>query len=195
MTTKEKILQESMKLFSVQGFHSVSVRCIADAVGVKNSALYKHFKSKQAIFDAIVEESESRFLQKYKDLQSFELKTQANLEDLCMTMFLYQTKDSWITMFRRMLLMEMFKNPPMAAVYKKIFIDMPLQYQKHIFDSLINEGILRDANSEVMSLELYSPFFMYHAVEEDSQKLEVLLRKHVDNFMNNYVNTSNEIER
>ncbi|MDD6306271.1 MAG: helix-turn-helix domain containing protein [Clostridiales bacterium] len=41
--TKQKIIEESMKLFSVNGFHAVSVRAIADAVGVRNSALYKHF--------------------------------------------------------------------------------------------------------------------------------------------------------
>ena len=64
MTTKEKILLESMKLFSVQGFAAVSVRTIAAAVGVRDSALYKHFKSKQEILDGIVEESKLRFLKK-----------------------------------------------------------------------------------------------------------------------------------
>jgi AcrR family transcriptional regulator len=187
MTTKEKILKESMRLFSIKGFDSVSIRCIADAVGVTNSALYKHFKSKQAIFDAIVEESEARFLQKYEDLKCFEMNSQYNLEDLCMTMFQFQTTDDWVTMFRRMLIMEMFKSPQMAAVYKKIFIDMPLQGQKGFFDLLIKEGVLRDADSMVMSMELYAPFFLYHTVEEDRNRLEVLFRKHVDNFVESYM--------
>ena len=30
--TKQRILEESMKLFSVQGFDAVSIRAIADAV-------------------------------------------------------------------------------------------------------------------------------------------------------------------
>lgn len=187
MTTKEKILKESMRLFSIQGFDCVSIRCIADAVGVANSALYKHFRSKQAIFDAIVAESEERFMQKYEDLKCFEINSQVNLEDLCMAMFQFQTRDDWVTMFRRMLIMEMFKNAQMAAVYKKIFIDMPVQGQKGFFDLLIKEGILRDANSEVMSMELYAPFFLYHTVEEDQNKLEVLFRKHVDNFLDSYM--------
>ena len=46
--TKQRIIEESMKLFSVHGFEAVSIRTIADAVGVGNSALYKHFKSKKA---------------------------------------------------------------------------------------------------------------------------------------------------
>ncbi len=187
MLTKERILKESMALFSVYGFDSVSVRRIAEEVGVQNSALYKHFKSKQAIFDAIVAASKERFLQKYAEARVTELKTPPELEDMCIDFFLYQTKDSWITMFRRMLMMEMFKNREMAEVYKQIFIDMPVQYQKQLFQALIEQGILKDANAEVMSMELYAPFFLYHAVEEDTERLEPLLRKHVKNFIESYM--------
>ena len=50
--TRDKIIEESLKLFSVEGFEAVSIRTIADAVGIGNSALYKHFKNKiQALID------------------------------------------------------------------------------------------------------------------------------------------------
>lgn len=186
MTTKEKILHESMKLFSVYGFDSVTVRNIAEAVGVGDSALYKHFRSKQAIFDALVESSEKRFLQKYKKISIVEMKSQ-NIEDLCMNMFEFQTEDIWITMFRQMLMMEQFKNQKMAEIYKNIFVDMPIKYQTKIFQSLIDAGVMRDKNPEVMSMELYAPFFLYHTIEIDKLKLEKLLRKHVENFMENYM--------
>ena len=62
--TKERILLESMKLFSVYGYEAVSIRAIAEAVGVGNSALYKHYKSKREILDAIVERCRSRFKEK-----------------------------------------------------------------------------------------------------------------------------------
>lgn len=187
MLTKERILKESMALFSVYGFDSVTVRRIAEEVGIQNSALYKHFKNKQAIFDAIVAESQNRFLLKYKDANLTELKTPQEFEDMCIDFFLYQTEDSWITKFRRMLMMEMFKNREMADVYKQIFIDMPIQCQKELFQALINQGIMKDANAEVMSMELYAPFFLYHAVEYDTERLESLLRKHVKNFIENYL--------
>ena len=57
MTTKEKIAQAALELFSVRGYEAVSVRDIAGAVGIKESSIYNHFKCKQAIFDALVEES------------------------------------------------------------------------------------------------------------------------------------------
>lgn len=186
MTTREKILLESMKLFSIQGFDSVSVRSIAKEVGVRDSALYKHFKSKQAIFDAIVEESKDRFLQKYYEEKITEIKSE-NLVEMCMDMFRFQTQNPWITMYRRILILEQFKNPKMAEIYKNIFVDMPIQNQAIIFQNLINKGMLRDKNAEVMAIELYSPFFLYHTIEEDKNKLEMLLKKHVENFMENYM--------
>lgn len=186
MTTKEKILEESMKLFSVQGFDSVSVRAIAKEVGVRDSALYKHFKSKQAIFDALVEESREKFLKKYSEFCMTEIES-VDLTELCMNMFAFQTENPWITMFRRMLIMEQFKNPKMAAIYKNIFIDMPIQYQAKIFQDLIDKGIVRNKNAEVMSMELYAPFFLYHTIEEDKDRQRTLLKKHVEYFIENYL--------
>jgi len=55
MNTKEKIIYESLNLFSTKGFDAISVRDIANAVGIKASSLYNHFKNKQDIFDTIIE--------------------------------------------------------------------------------------------------------------------------------------------
>ena len=50
--TKQRILDEALRLFSQSGYDAVSVERIASAVGIKAPSLYKHFKSKQEIFDA-----------------------------------------------------------------------------------------------------------------------------------------------
>ena len=55
MTMKEKIIDESLSLFSIKGYKGTSVKNIADAVGIKDASLYKHFKSKQEILDTLVE--------------------------------------------------------------------------------------------------------------------------------------------
>lgn len=55
MTTKQKILNEALTLFSEKGYSAVYVGDIAGAVGIKAPSLYKHYKSKQAIFDSCVE--------------------------------------------------------------------------------------------------------------------------------------------
>ena len=191
MTTKERIIEESLKLFAVNGYESVSVRTIAAAVGVRDSALYKHFSSKQAIFDAIVEQSIERFKQQYTKVDMEHLNTD-NLVDSCMMMFRYQTRDPWIQCFRQILIIEQFRNPQMAELYKKIFIDMPITGQKSLFDELIQAKIMKDNDAYVMAMELYAPFFLFHTVKENDETLDKHLRKHVENFMSNNLNENME---
>ena len=51
MSTGERIVYEALVLFSKKGYSDVYVAEIASAVGIKAPSLYKHFKSKQDIFD------------------------------------------------------------------------------------------------------------------------------------------------
>ena len=185
LSTKEKILVESMKLFSVQGFEAVSVRAIAAAVGVRDSALYKHFPSKQAIFDAIVENSKERFWEQYKKMHLDQPET-IDLVEMCLKMFRFQTQDEWIVRFRQMLVIEQFKNPDIAKVYKELFIDMPVENQSKIFEKFIEAGVMKGSDPVVMSMELYAPFFLYHTVQDKPIELEQRLRQHVQNFKENY---------
>jgi AcrR family transcriptional regulator len=67
MNTKERILNISLELFSKHGFSGVSVRDIAKKVGVRESALYKHFKNKQDIFDSIIVVMKERISLAYQE--------------------------------------------------------------------------------------------------------------------------------
>lgn len=48
--TREEILERSIPLFATAGYHGVSMRDIAAAVGVRAAALYYHFPDKQALY-------------------------------------------------------------------------------------------------------------------------------------------------
>ena len=185
--TKQKIILEAMKLFSVHGFSAVSTRTIAAQVGVSNGALYKHFKSKQDIFDAIILQSKQIFINKYKDLMD-SCKKQSDLKQMCMNMFLFQIEDEWIVMFRRMLIVEQFRDQQIADIYREFNIEMPLQYQAKVFQALISLGIMEEKDPRVLSIELYAPFFLYHTIPVNRDELIPLLEKHVEYFIENYMN-------
>jgi AcrR family transcriptional regulator len=51
--TKEKIMDEAIKLFSERGYDSVSMRDIAANVGIKAASIYNHFSSKKDILKEI----------------------------------------------------------------------------------------------------------------------------------------------
>ncbi|WP_408072598.1 TetR/AcrR family transcriptional regulator [Butyrivibrio sp. JL13D10] len=52
--TREKILEAATQEFMINGFADASMRKIAGRVGITATALYRHYKDKEAIFDAVV---------------------------------------------------------------------------------------------------------------------------------------------
>lgn len=179
--TKEKIIQEALKLFSVNGFDAVSIRAIADAVGIGNSALYKHFSSKQEILEAIVDYSKDYFLKVGCEQMSGD-KDIEQLQEACLKMFEFQTQDEWIVMFRRLLMIEQFKNPVMAEIYHSFFIELPVKSQEQLFLQLMEAGVMKEKNARVLAMELYAPFFLYHTAAEGREDVLELLKCHVQHF-------------
>lgn len=57
---RQSILKEAQQLFAQKGFHGVSIDEIARAVNVSPSILYRHFTSKQSLYDAVLLELSSQ---------------------------------------------------------------------------------------------------------------------------------------
>ena len=54
MKLRDKIISESMKLFSLKGFLSASVSDILEATGTSKGGFYNHFSSKEDLFLAVL---------------------------------------------------------------------------------------------------------------------------------------------
>src|SRR5829696_689925 len=52
--TRQAILDAALDLFAQKGFFGTSLRDVATAVGVRESALYNYFASKEALFEALI---------------------------------------------------------------------------------------------------------------------------------------------
>lgn len=52
---RERILSAAVELFARHGFESMTMRRLGEAVGLDNSSLYRHFRSKAALLEAVVE--------------------------------------------------------------------------------------------------------------------------------------------
>lgn len=51
--TRKIIFDSAIELFTLHGYENVSIKDIADKVGIRQSTIYNHFKSKQDILDTI----------------------------------------------------------------------------------------------------------------------------------------------
>ena len=60
LPTRERLLDAALARFSREGWGGTSIRDLARDVGIRESSVYKHFASKQAIFDALLERADAR---------------------------------------------------------------------------------------------------------------------------------------
>jgi AcrR family transcriptional regulator len=60
--TRQRIVEETLRLFESQGFHATSVDSIATAAGTSRSTLYQYFESKEQIFVELLNECGSALM-------------------------------------------------------------------------------------------------------------------------------------
>lgn len=185
-TTREKIIFEALKLFSKDGFEASSTRAIARSINCSDAVIYKHFKSKQEILDAIVKICSNRLMEKSSQIKIEEMCWK-DVEKICLNMFEFQTMDEWIVPFRRLLVIEQFKNKELGKIYREVFINKPLECMAAIFEALIESGYMKPGNPKVYAMDLYSPFFMYHTIGGDNEEVLKSLKEHVTMFRKNVV--------
>ena len=54
LSTKDKLIQEGIKLFSRHGFEGTTTRMLADAIGANNAVVYFHFKTKENSYTEVL---------------------------------------------------------------------------------------------------------------------------------------------
>ena len=197
MNTKEKILDEALTLFSEKGYANVFVGDIADRVGIKAPSLYKHYKNKQAIFDAIIDQMNRRFEEQAKamnisgndasiDASIYKSMSEDQLLKLGREFFLYFLHDDYNRKFRKMLTLEQFHDNDLAKLYSKIYVDDPLSYQGMLFGFMVTAGILKTDNVQIMTLHFYAPIYYLLTIcdrepEREPEALK-LLDEHIKQF-------------
>ena len=168
MNTKDKILIEALKLFSKKGYSAVYLSEIAESVNIKTPSLYKHYKSKQDIFNSCVDaftlqiekvRSELKLPGSKNEEISYEIINEQDLFNIAKSLFIFYLKDDIVSNFRKMLLIERYNNKKLNDIYEDIFINKALKYEERIFSTLIDKGIIKHNNPHILALEFYSPIF------------------------------------
>ena len=68
----ERLLEAAKKEFMEYGFQDASMRRIADNAGITVSGIYKHFKDKEEMFAALVEDDLNALMSQYDNFQNVE---------------------------------------------------------------------------------------------------------------------------
>jgi AcrR family transcriptional regulator len=195
--TKQRILTEALSLFAVKGYEPVTVAEIASAVGIKAPSLYKHYKSKQEIFEAIFAEMETRYEQQSASMQ-LDGRDAENDKDYYMNMseerlveigkglFLFFLHDEYTSKIRKIITIEQYNNPALSAMNAKRFIDDSLSYQETLFGMMVKTGVFIKENPKVMALHFYSPMYLLMSLcdchpDRENEALQ-MIEQHIRQF-------------
>ena len=198
--TKEAILLAALHLFADQGYDGVSVRDIAEAVGIRQSSLYKHYESKQDIFDHILIQMEVQYQQMTQEVRApqgdmaavasaYERITTEELKAIARGMFFYWTESDYASQFRKMLMIEQYKSEAKSRLYHEYLTEGPLKYMTELFRLLIERECFIQEDEAFLALEFYAPIFFLMNKYDSGAKRDVLitqLDQHIEHFADHY---------
>ena len=153
--TKEKILEEALKLFAQSGYMGTSMNDIASKFGVTKAALYKHYKSKQEILDSIIEKMNELDIARVKQYEMPE----GDLEKV--------TAEYKETAFDKI---------------KQYLASGPLTYMEALFSGMLGDaGKARQTALDFYG-PIFLLYSIYDGTENKSHVIK-LLEEHMDHFL------------
>ncbi len=190
-TTKEKILDAALELFSQRGYKGASVRMISSKVGIRESALYNHFKNKEDILNTIVStlsSSSLSFLSSGKPLEESAKKGKSFLREFA-TSFKLLSYDEKSEKFFRFMMIELMQNRNIRDIFLNDFHQTHLKILSQAFFIMMQEGMIRSSDPMLMAREFLSPLFFYRMQatllrldRESTSSVATLFEKHIDFF-------------
>ena len=201
MNTKKKILDVALTLFSEKGYGNVYVGQIAEGVGIKAPSLYKHYKSKQDIFEAILEEMRKRYDKEAAhlnmtgndfliDSELYNNISEDELVKMGIGIFSFFLHDEYECKFRKMLTIEQFSNKELAELFSYQYFNEPLKYQTGLLQLLIMQGHMKNEDANMMALQFFAPIYLLMTVcdrepQREGEALQIL-EKHIRQFNRMY---------
>lgn len=196
--TKQIILDTALDLFSKKGYSAVSIRDISNRVGIKESAIYYHFKNKQDIFDVLCKSFENVMYsippQFTKEMAKVtKVEKQAFLM-VCHGYFSNYLMEERVNKILRMLIIEQGINEVAAKIYHNIMFDEAVSNQMLIFSWLTQVGFLKTEQLERMVMDYHAMvvylFHRYLICGEITEEVKLIvadeLSKHIEFFLKKY---------
>ena len=193
MPTKEKILDAALTLFAENGFDGTSVEQIATEVGIKAPSLYKHYKGKEDILNALIDSAEARYEELFGSEKNIGKVPQSGEEFIQVTMgrIAFTIQDPVIRKTRMLLVQEQFRNERIAEVTTRHQLDGIQRMFAKIIEGMMDAGIFRQDDPVLLAVELTAPAVLWIAQSDRQPQLEdeVMgnIEKHIRHFCGVYM--------
>ena len=193
MSTKERILEKALALFADHGYDGIGVDGIAEAVGIKGPSLYRHFKGKEEILNALIDKAESHYDEFFGSTDHIGIIPENKVEFITMTMkrISFTMTDPMIQMIRKLLVQEQFRNERVAQVTSKHQMDGIMGMYEKIIRGMMDKGLVKKDDAGMLAMELAAPaVLMIAKADRQPECREDMLdaiEKHLRHFCDEYM--------
>jgi len=193
--TKQKIIETAIELFSESGFNAVSIRDITQAVGIKESTLYYHFKNKQELLHVILDMFQHEIRKVCPPIEELDhlLSTATPEQFLRRGLENYKAyicHHETMSKVSRILIMEQFAQPKARSIILDELFGHYLAFLEAVFEKYIKLGYIKDFPVKLLAAEYQYPIFsmitQYQIMlvdGRDTSIVEKLMEEHIFFFL------------
>ena len=192
--TKDKILKHALKLFSSKGYKATTVRDIAGSIGIKQSALYNHFKNKDEILETLIRDLTSSAIVTLfdnKDASELHKEGKSLLMGIATTFKLLSFDGQNEALFK-LLMQEIFRNERVREIYNEYFYQENVKKLSGVFFGMMQEEKIKSSDPLLLANEFFSSLFFYQMQvsllkldKKSTSSVVSLFEKHVEYFWDN----------
>ena len=179
LDTRERLFEIALRQFGRLGYGSVSIRAICREAGIRESAFYNHYRSKQALLDRVIEEVGAHMRSPRLLERQEERWTGLGLEELLVggiELFLEAWQSVRLRHLWVVLAHEQYRNESVAALMAGEQ-DYRIACTSGMFQGLMDQGRMRAGDARrlarlyvhaVASLKLEYVRALHHDLEVDT---------------------------
>ncbi len=186
--SNDDIMDVSLSLFSQNGYDGTSLQDIADCLKVTKGALFKHYDSKEALWDALIGKVERYYGEHFGKVKNIPLPdTLDKLKELTLRQVGFTLHDETVKKVRKLLTIEQFRNERMSTLATKHFSGDIEAIYSDVFAHLMKNGKVKTDNSSLLALGYTAPITMLiHFADREPQKEKEIIEKikeHIEYFL------------
>ena len=173
--TKERILAAALEMFSQNGYAGTNIRELSESLGLVKSAMYRHFESKDAIWNTLLDELIAYYEARFGSTEHLPPVPDSLEELVTMTMRMvnFTIHDEKVVKSRKLLSIEQFRDERARNLATKYFLTGLKDMFTQIFADMMDKGLLRRADPAMLAFAYTAPISaLIHLCDREPEKVE-----------------------
>ena len=178
--TRDRILGMALDQFSQNGYDGTNIRALTESLGLVKSAMYRHFESKEAIWNALLDELVAYYEGRFGSAEHLPPvpDTLDGLVALTMGLAEFTIHDERVVKSRKLLTIEQFRDDRARDLATKHFLTGLTGMFTPLFAGMMDKGLLRRDDPEMLAFAYTAPISaLIHLCDREPEKTEDALRQ------------------